>query len=265
MLDIFLNWFVIAIPFLVAVGATVLALRLPHERHYWKFVWGAIVVGLLFSALAYWQQVRAAHQAEASQREAIEKTAKTVAKETTDNVTEAVGKQYQTLVSSLTSQNQSLAMQLAAQGKDVSTIKSSNIVTGKKPLKVEVTNPAAPPVSAGAPPLPNLSWTQESGQQREGKPVTVVRFRVDDFINFPAFIALCDRPCVAISGGAVGMSQATLLRASNPNVAGVVFSIPRPFPPSTPAQLQLASEDTQPIKVNSFRILRESELPPEFK
>lgn len=141
MLDIFLNWFVIAIPFLVTVGATVLTLKLPHERHYWKFVGAAIVVGLGFSGIAYWQQVRSMGQARVDQDKAIRDTADRVAKKTTDNVTEALGNQYGSIIKEMTGQNESLRSQLTEQGKKVDKISGSDIVSGKNPLRVEVTNP----------------------------------------------------------------------------------------------------------------------------
>jgi len=140
-LDLFLNWFVVAIPFLVTVGATVLALKLPHERHYWKFVAGAVVIGLAFSGLAYWQQIRATRQAIGDRDTAIMETSKRVAEETTKNVTKALGEQYKGIINSLTAQVGELKGQIAAQGRDVGIIKGSNIVTGKTPVKVEVINP----------------------------------------------------------------------------------------------------------------------------
>ena len=145
MVDVFLNWFVVAIPFLVTVGATVLALKLPHERHYRKLVAGAVVIGLAFSGFAYWQQIRVSQQAIKDRDSAVE--------ETTRNVTKAVGEKYSGLINSLTSQVGELKGQIAAQSKDVGIIKGSNIVTGRNPVKVEVINPSgAPGLGAQAPP-----------------------------------------------------------------------------------------------------------------
>lgn len=140
-MDLFLGWIVVAIPFLVTVGATVLALKLPHERHYWKFVWGAIALGVVFSGLTYWQQTRAMRQAAAYRDTAIKDTAKQVAKDTTETITQALGEQYTGIIGSLTSQVGDLKGQLASQGKKVDEIGNSNIVTGKKPISVIVENP----------------------------------------------------------------------------------------------------------------------------
>jgi hypothetical protein len=144
MLDIFVNWFVIAIPFLVTVGATVLTLKLPHERHYRKFVICAIVTGLAFSGITYWQQVRAARQAVNDRDKAISDTADRVAKKTTENVTDAMGKQYGAIITEMTTQNGNLRAQLTEQGKKEDTISGSNIVTGKRPIRVELANGSLP-------------------------------------------------------------------------------------------------------------------------
>lgn len=267
MLDIFLGWFVIAIPFLLAVGATVLTLRLPSEKHYWKFLWGAVLVGLLFSVITYWQQVRAARLAEQNQQTAIDETAKKVAKQTTDNVTDAVGKQYKEMIASLTAQNQSLASQLSAQGKDVNAIKSSSIVTGKKPIKVEVTNPSQP--SPDGEHLPNISWTQEEVKKNgndPSKPITRVQFKLDDFLKTPAFIALCDKPCKVVGGGLPGMSMVRPLMANSPRMGGAVFMSPRPMSPAMPAWIDVTpTEDDTAVKITGFRILKEAELPLDAK
>jgi hypothetical protein len=51
-----------------------LALKVPPEGHYWKFVIAAVLIGLLFSALAFWQQTRASAQAKADRKNAIDET-----------------------------------------------------------------------------------------------------------------------------------------------------------------------------------------------
>jgi hypothetical protein len=174
----FLNWFVLAIPFLVTVGATVLALKLPHERHYWKFVFGAIAVGLLFSGIAYWQQVLAGRQATRDRDTAITATADRVAKETTKKVTDAVGQQYQGLVKSLTDQIGDLKGQLAAQGKKVDVIGSSDIVTGKKPVKVEVTNGGIGASGPAPEPIEHLTLIRESVNSTNDKAPYAMKFTI---------------------------------------------------------------------------------------
>ena len=88
MLDFLLNWFVVIFPFLITVGATVLALKPPAAKHYVKFVIGAVFIGLAFSALIYWQQLRAVKVAANDRESAIEETATKVSKKTTDSITE---------------------------------------------------------------------------------------------------------------------------------------------------------------------------------
>ena len=83
-LDIWLGWLVVAVPFIVTVGATVLAPKLPHERYYWKFVWGSVAVGLLFSGLTFWQQYRVAHQSIEDRNSAMNDAAHEAAKEVKD-------------------------------------------------------------------------------------------------------------------------------------------------------------------------------------
>jgi hypothetical protein len=168
-MDVFLGWFVIAVPLLVTVGATVLALKLPHERHYWKFVAGAIVLGLVFSGLTYWQQIRVANQAISDRNGAIDETAKKTAKQTTDNVAAAIGGQYRDLVKSLTTQVGDLKAQLAAQGRKVDAIGNSNIVTGKNPIPVTI-DPKSFPTAAGEQPLDiNVSSRSDVPDPQYGK------------------------------------------------------------------------------------------------
>jgi hypothetical protein len=77
-IDIWLEWVVIAIPFIVTVGAAVLTLKLPHEKHYWKFVGGSGVIGLVFSGLTFWQLSRAAHQSVQDRYDTIAQTVKKI-------------------------------------------------------------------------------------------------------------------------------------------------------------------------------------------
>jgi hypothetical protein len=106
---------------------------------------GLITSAVLYSGLVWWQQRIANREAKSDRDSAIGETATRVAKETTENVTQALAKQYGSTISEM-------AKQLREQGANVDTIKQSNIVSGKKPLAVVVTNPA-PPSSSGEPPL----------------------------------------------------------------------------------------------------------------
>lgn len=140
MLDLLLGWAVIIFPTLFAIGLELINEDIRKRRN-WR--WGVLLFGLCLSALTWWQQVRAVRQAATDRQEAIGHTADRIAKQTTENVTDAMGKQYGGLITSLTKQIGDLQGQLAEQGKKVAAIGQSNIVTGKKPVAVVVTNPAA--------------------------------------------------------------------------------------------------------------------------
>jgi hypothetical protein len=260
MVDHLLGWLVIILPTLFALGIEVVSKEI-KEHPGWRI--GVIIFGVGLSALTWFQMSRTNKANNVDRENAIVETSKRVSAAVSESVTKAVGEQYKQTIADLHSQIGTLQSQLSEQGKNVNTIKSSNIVTGKKPVKVEVMNPSggnAPPSN----PLPNLSWTQEAGAPVNGKAVVAVQFRVDDFLNTPAFIAVCDRPCKTIGAGITGVSQVTYLSGS-PVIAGALFTTPRPFPAGIPASLQLSSEDDQPIKVLTFRILKESEVPTELR
>ncbi len=191
---------------------------------------------------------------------AVKETSKEVAAETAKQVTRAVTGQYSQMVADQKNQITDLQNKVAAQAKDVSAIKGSNIVTGKKPVKVEVINPSSP--SSGET-LPNLSWTQEQTGQSGGRATLMIDFRIDDFLKLPAFVAICDKPCTTISATAPGdgATQAILLTTDQLNVAGAVYKSPRPLPPGTLFRIRLVSADVTPIRVLTFRILKESEIP----
>jgi hypothetical protein len=133
MLDTFLNWFSIAIPFLVTVGAVVLALKLPNRRHYRKFLWGSIFLGVLFSGLVWWQQIRSTKQAKTDRSKAILETAEKVAKRIKAEDAPIIRQQNDKI--------DALQAALDSQGKDVKQIGNSPFINGKSPVKVEVTNP----------------------------------------------------------------------------------------------------------------------------
>jgi|SRR5712664_3219070 len=130
--------------FVVVIAPTIFALgievidRRTRETTKWRA--GIIVFGVALSSLTLWQQT-SERRASAKEREiAIKETSQQVATETSKQVTKAVTQQYSQMVAKQESQITDLKNQLAAQSKDVSVIKGSNIVTGKKPIKVEVTN-----------------------------------------------------------------------------------------------------------------------------
>jgi hypothetical protein len=243
-MDFFLGWFVIAVPFIITVGATVLALKLPHERHYWKFVWGAIALGVVFSGLTYLQQSRAISQAARDRDTAIKDTSKQVAKDTTDTITAAMGKQYQGIIDSLTQQVGDLKGQLLSQGKKVDAIGKSPFVTGSSPVRVEVTNPSS---QASASPAPvhvgHLTLTQKSGvSTREDAPyMAILTIQSDVEMTSVRIVVTCDGELVAANGGFNGMSTGSSgLMVGHSNMAGMQFSgITPPFGPSSPGMMNI--------------------------
>lgn len=225
MLDVFLNWFVIAIPFLVTVGATVLTLKLPHERHYWKFVGAAIVVGLGFSGITYWQQIRTAKEAVADRDRAIGDTADRVAKKTTDNVTEAIGKQYKTIIDDVNEQNGQLRSQLEEQGKKVDKISNSAIVSGKRPLKVEVTN--QPTANGETKPEIHASSMEATAKPEFGKYATQAILTTTKRMSGAELDIRCkhkiNRASASVSGSGMMMGGATM---GDDNTVHVGISFP---------------------------------------
>jgi hypothetical protein len=104
--------------------ASVLALKLTHERHYWKFVVGAVIVGIVFSGITYWQQVRMARQATVDRMNAIAETSDRIAKEVSNK-----NAQQNT---ALRNQISDLRTEINDEKKHIGRIEGSNIVTGKK-------------------------------------------------------------------------------------------------------------------------------------
>jgi hypothetical protein len=127
-----LGWIVLVAPVVLAAIFIFIPARgespMTHRR--WRI--GLMVAAVIYSGITWWQQSRASTEAQ--------KASRTVAEETTRNVTKALGEQYESLIKSLTGQIGDLKGQLAIQGEKVDVIQQSNIVTGKKPIKVEVTN-----------------------------------------------------------------------------------------------------------------------------
>jgi hypothetical protein len=239
MLDIFLGWFVIAIPFLLAVGGTVLALRIPDQRHYWKFVWWAVGVGLLFSGLTWWQQYRASIQAVSDRQNAITETAKRTAKETSDNITEKIKTQYQDMVASLSKQNADLKSQIANQGKKVDVIGGSPFVTGTKPVKVEVTNPNAPASQSSAVTNGVLTISQTDKISTRSDAPYEIEVVIQSTVEFPELKLTfqCDKKLVNVEPMTVGvfMMQQFGILQGHPNVyfEGYASATP-PFGPANP-------------------------------
>lgn len=130
--------------FIVVIGPTLFAVGLEmvsediRRNKYWK--WGVMAFGVLLSVLTFWQIVRQERLAATDRQKAVQETAA----ETSRLVTAAVTDKFKETVSGLQSENATLQTKLESQGRDLATIKSSNIVTGAKPIPVEVTNGEVP-------------------------------------------------------------------------------------------------------------------------
>jgi len=135
MIDSILAWFVVIAPTLFALGIEVISEEIRKSGR-WRV--GVLCFGLLLSGLTWWQQSRERKTSAREREEAIQETAM----ETSKRVTSAVTEQFKQTIADQVSQITDLKRQLEVQGKDVSIIKGSNFVTGKNPVKVEVTNPA---------------------------------------------------------------------------------------------------------------------------
>lgn len=132
--------FVVAALSLAVVYMEELQVRL-REQH--RFRWIVAIALVVMGVGAFLSDAVQKANDRADRQKAVEDTAKRVAKETTENVTEAMGKQYGGLVTSLNAQVGDLKAQLLDQSKRVKEIGESNIVTGKKPITVNVANPEA--------------------------------------------------------------------------------------------------------------------------
>jgi hypothetical protein len=252
--------------FVVIMGPTFFALVVEImsesvRRHpFWRY--GVIAFGVILSGLTWWQISRQEAKASIAQESAIERVSGEVSQKVSTSVAKSVGDQYQQTVQSLTDQIGALKGQLAAQGKKVDAISTSNIVTGKNPIKVQVTNPN----EGSGPSLPNLSWSQDKAELVDGKPSIAVHFRIDGPLNLPAFAAFCDRPCKRVSGQAGVMSHYIDLDwPGQEKVTGAYFDVPKPFASGTSGMLQIVSLDGTPARINIFRIMKENEIPIELR
>ena len=257
LLDKILGLAVIWLPLALSVAFIFVPARSEDERRHMKWRLWLVVFAFCFGLLAWWQQTRAIRAASKDRESAIKETSTRVSAD----VTRAVTSQYAGMIAEQQKKIDALQAQLTVQGKDVATIKGSNIVTGKKPIRVEVTNPT----NADASGLPSLNWTQDEAPPENGHARKTVHFKTDGALNLAAFIAVCDRPCKSISGGTIGPPSNAVYLSAESNVAGILFNLPRPLAAGIQCLMVLESADDKPIKVMSFRILRDSEIPLALK
>jgi hypothetical protein len=143
---------VVILPTLFAVFIEVTSKKI-KERQYWKNAVRAFGVGL--SAVTWFQMSRAGRTANIDRQNAIVETSERVSAKVSESVsksvTHAVSEQYTQTINSLQTQIGTLQSQLTTQGKKVDVIQESDIVTGKKPVKVEITNGSPPGNPTGQP------------------------------------------------------------------------------------------------------------------
>lgn len=247
---------ILVVTFLIAVGACVLALKLPQELQYWKLIAVAIAIGSLLGAIFYLQQMRAIARADQERSAAIAEASNRAVYETSQRVTQEIGKRYEQQIKSLTKQVVDLEAQLPNQGANLGMVGTSNGAAGA----------GAPPNDAAKLPgaTPSIFWIQ--ADENVGRGTAEVQFRVYGPLNVPAFIAVCDRPCRAVGGQAgPGSEGIDLAGSADRDVAGFLFKKPKPMPAGTEGTITVQSSDRGAIKVTAFRILRESEVPAGLK
>jgi len=234
---------------LIAAGAVVLALKLPLEMQQWKFINGAIAVGLLLSTILYWQQMRTLNSAIQDRDHAVAEASDRAVSETAQRVTLEVGQRYQKQIGSLTKQVADLEAQLPNPANRSDIVGSS---------------PAPGNTTAGANGTPGIFWIQANDTL--GKGSAEVQFRIYGPLAVPAFIAVCDRPCRAVGGQAgAGSEGIALVGSADREVAGFLFKKPKPMPAGTEGTIELQSSGREPLRVTAFRILRDAEVPANLK
>ena len=117
------------------------------------------------------------------------------------------------MISEQKTQIANLEAELKMQGRNLSEIKGSNIVSGKKPIKVEVTNPSA----TATPPAPILSGIRIASQKQISSDDPSFPFGLEVVIQtdvdiIPVKLAvLCDGPIGKGEGGFEGGGAYTMV------------------------------------------------------
>lgn len=253
------GFLILFLTLLAAGAAAFLALQLPPDLiQKWKLLTGGILVGLLFGTLFYWQQMHAVNRAAQERNAAVADASSRAVSETTKRVTDEVSKGYEQKIQSLTKQVASLESQLPNPGTNLN-------VVGDKGASAANT-PGAPNATAAkqAGGTPNIYWIQND--QDVGKGAAEVQFRIYGALNVPAFVAICDHPCRAVSGQAGASSEGfPVIGSTDRDVAGFIFRKPKPMPAGTEGTVRIQSADRGPVQVTAFRILRESEVPADLR
>jgi len=159
MSETILEWVVIVLPTLFAIAVEVIDEEYRKDNRRWRI--GVISFGIVISVLTGIQVSHAHRVANRERQEAILETStrvsSSVSESVTQNVTQALKSQYESTISDLRGQIATLQTDLAKQGRKVDVISSSDIVSGKQPIKVEMVNK---PTSGTLPQVAQLrlSW-----------------------------------------------------------------------------------------------------------
>lgn len=94
LLDQFLGWAVIAFPFLLSILFIFIPAKTEDEGRHMKWRYGLVVVGAIFSLLAWWQQSRAIRASTKDKEAAITETSEKVAVKVAADVAKVVTEQY---------------------------------------------------------------------------------------------------------------------------------------------------------------------------
>lgn len=93
-----------------------------------------------------------------------------------------------------------------------------------------------------------------------------ITISVDHYVDIPAFVAECNRPCVSSMGiyvpqpGHMEIYDSVALRSpSDPKITGIVMGRPSPFGAGGKIQWDISSLDDQPIDVLSVALLPSDE------
>jgi hypothetical protein len=152
-MDYLLTFLVGSIQLLLGLLGVFVSMRpQPRERHLLLIV-GFVVFALAGIGLNIYQQARSTSQSARDRQQTISETSASVSTSVSKNLKE----EYRQTINDLQGQVENLQSQLEGQGKKVDQIGNSDIVTGKSPIKVEITNGGNGADGSGQPPLQILA------------------------------------------------------------------------------------------------------------
>jgi hypothetical protein len=187
MLDQLLGWSVIFFPFALSILFFFIPTRQENKGAHMKWRIALVVLGFAFSGVAGWQQDRASKTANKEREKAISETAtqtservtKVLSKEYAEQ-TKTLRKDYSEQINSLYQKVGILQQQISEQGRDVTTIKQSNIVTGKKAIKVEVINQGVGGANPAISTMPEIHVVRASTRKDEGAHAQIIEWVVQN-------------------------------------------------------------------------------------